>query len=117
MKAKVPITCITANGEEMLADEVATLSVEMGGNGEECDIPFSHLPLSMPILSVRKHVHRGHRCRIQERGGYFRNVVTRKKARFIAKDGVYSIKIRMLGNSKATSHSVPMPSFGRPGTP
>lgn len=111
-KAANPITCITANGEEMIADQVASLHVELDGQG--CDIPFSKLPLTMPIISVRRHIHRGHRCRIQENGGYFRNVATRKKARFIEKDGVYFMRMKVRGS---TDEFPPLTGFTRPGSP
>ena len=112
VKATNPITCITANGEEMIADEVAHLSVELDGQG--CNIPFSKLPLSMPIISVRRHIHRGHRCRIQENGGYFRNTANRKKSRFIEKDGVYFMRLKVTGNCDEPPPSSP---FGRRGAP
>ena len=66
-KATRPISWITANGEKMIADQVAHLNVAL--DGQACDIPFFNLPLSMPIISMRKHIRRGHRCRIQENGG------------------------------------------------
>jgi hypothetical protein len=110
-KAANPITCITANGEEMVADQVAHLHVELDGQG--CDIPFSKLPLTMPIISLRRHIHRGHRCRIQANGGYFRNIVTRKKARFIEKDGVYFMRLKVRGSTD----EFPPLGFARPGTP
>ena len=110
-KASHAITCITASGEEMVADQVARLHVSL--DGQDCDIPFSKLPLSMPIISVRRHIHRGHRCRIQEGGGYFRNVKTRKKSRFIEKDGVYFMRLKVIGSAD----EFPSLSFTRPGTP
>ena len=110
-KAAHTITCITANGEEMIADQVANLRVSL--DGQACDIPFSKLPLSMPIISVRKHIHRGHRCRIQEGGGYFRNTQNRKKSRFIEKDGVYFMRLKVIGSSGES----PSLGFARPGTP
>ena len=87
VKAQRPITAITASGEEMICTEVAHVRVAL--DGQTSDIPFSDLPLDVPMISVRRHVHRGHGCRIREGGGYFRNNLTRKKSRFIEKDGVY----------------------------
>jgi hypothetical protein len=109
-KTTTPITCVTANGEEMIADQVAQLHVSL--DGQSCDIPFSKLPLTVPIISVRKHIHRGHRCRIHETGGYFRNTQTRKKARFIEKDGVYFMRLKVIGN---TTEFPPL-GFARQGT-
>ena len=112
--------CITANGDEMVADKEALCSVEL--DGQPMDIPFKDLPLTMPILSMRRHIHRGHSCRIQHGGGYFRNLVTRKKSRFVEKDGVYFIKMRVNGPSdkltavaKDNSDGIRSAGFTRPG--
>ena len=107
----VPVTesadrtiCITANGEEMVADKEVQCSVEL--DGQVIDIPFKDLPLTMPILSMRRHIHRGHSCRIKHGGGYFRNLISRKKTRFIEKDGVYFIKMKIRGSSNAEAVNV-----------
>ena len=91
------IVCETANGEEMVASKVAY--VRMALDGQECNIPLSDLPLKMPIISVRQHVGpRKHSCRIQQGGGYFRNLATRTKSRFVEREGVYFIRLKVLGN-------------------
>ena len=92
------------------ADEVA-LTVEL--DGEKIDIPFSDLPLTMPILSVRKHVGRNHRCRIKSGGGYFRHNITKKKTRFIEKEGVYFMRMKVVGPSNPDKDDKNM-DFGRP---
>ena len=102
------ITCITANGGEMIVDKMASVRVLV--DGQECTIPFSHLKLDMPILSVRRHIHRGCRCRIREGGGYFRNISTRQKSRFVERERVYFIRMKILGQSDTGKGSL----FGRP---
>lgn len=110
-KADNPIKCVTANGKTMdAADEVA-LTVEL--DGEKIDIPFSDLPLTMPILSVRKHVGRNHRCRIKSGGGYFRHNITKKKTRFIEKEGVYFMRMKVVGPSNPDKDDKNM-DVGRP---
>ena len=72
------------------------LNVKLGGSrGESMDINFSDTPVTVPILSMRKHIHRGCRCRIQNGGGYFRDTKTGRKQRFIEKGGVYFMKMRV----------------------
>ena len=91
------IVCETANGEEMIASKVAYVRVAL--DGQECNIPMSDLPLKMPIISVRQHVGpRKHSCRIQQGGGYFRNLATRAKSRFVEREGVYFIRLKVLSN-------------------
>ena len=111
------IICSTASGEQMLADKEALCSVEL--DGQPADIAFRDLPLTMPILSMRRHIHRGHSCRIRDGGGYFRNLVTRKKTRFVEKDGVYFMKMRIMGPASSVQNSPNSdnrPSgFARPG--
>ena len=68
-------------------------------DAEKIDIPFSDLPLTMPILSVRKHVRRNHRCRIKEGGGYFTHNVTKKRTRFVEKEGVYFMRMKVVSQS------------------
>ena len=95
----------------MVADKVAYLKVKL--DGQETEIPFSNLPLSMPIISVRQHVKsRKHSCRIQEGGGYFRNLKTRAKARFVEKEGVYFVRMQVSGQVPGDRSSL----FGRQGT-
>ena len=92
------INCTTANGGEMVASKVAYVKVQL--DGQECDIPLSDLPLQMPIISARQHVGpRKHSYRIREGGGYFRNLQTRAKSRFIEHEGVYFIRLKVIGNS------------------
>ena len=94
--AAKPIICTTANGDQMVADKVARIRVAL--DGEECEIPFSDLPLEMPIISVRQHVgSRKHSCRIRDGGGYFRHTATKRKSRFIEKEGVYFMRMKILG--------------------
>ena len=113
-------TCITANGEEMVADKEALCSVEL--DGQLVDIPFKDLPLTMPILSMRRHIHRGHSCRISHGGGYFRNLISRRKTRFVEKDGVYFVKMRikgpsstMVASTRDISDGIRSAGFTRPG--
>ena len=113
-EAEHPVTCITANGEEMEVNQVATLKVAL--DGQASDIPFSKLPLTMPIISVRKHCARGHRCRLNENSGYFRNVQTRQKTRFVVKDGVYFVRLHIATDLSKTCEPCqpPEPRFIRP---
>ena len=109
-KAARPIICTTANGQEMVADKVAKLRVAL--DGEECVIPFSDLPLEMPIISVRQHVGpRKHSCRIQSGGGYFRNTQTKVKSRFIEREGVYFMRMKVISQVKDDGQQL----FARPG--
>ena len=98
------IICSTASGEQMLADKEALCSVEL--DGQPVDIAFRDLPLTMPILSMRRRIHRGHSCRIRDGGGYFRNLATRKKTRFVEKDCVYFVRMKIKGPSTIESTSV-----------
>ena len=89
---------------------MAVLKVSL--DGQESSIPFSDLPLEMLIVSVRQHVgSRKHTCRIQDGGGYFRRVVTRKKSRFVEREGVYFMRMKILGPSDKGDEML----FGRPG--
>ena len=109
-KAERPIICTTANGQEMVADKVAKLRVAL--DGEECVIPFSDLPLEMPIISVRQHVgSRKHSCRIRNGGGYFRNTQTKVKSRFIEREGVYFMRMKVISQVKDDGQQ----PFARPG--
>ena len=94
----------------MVADKVAKLRVAL--DGEECVIPFSDLPLEMPIISVRQHVGpRKHSCRIRHGGGYFRNTQTKVKSRFIEREGVYFMRMKVISQVKDDGQQL----FARPG--
>ena len=96
-EAADPVRCTTANGGEMVADRVVPLTVEL--DGQRIDIPFDDLPLTMPILSMRRHIHRGQRCRVDLGGGCFRNKATRKKSRLIENDAVYFMRMKIMGSN------------------
>ena len=102
--------CTTGNGKTMIADKVTKIWVALGG--EECAIPFSDLPLEMPIISIRQHVGPcKHSWRIRHGGGYCRHTQTKVKSRYIEKEGVYFMRMKVLGQVKDDGQS----PFARPG--
>ena len=92
-KGKQIRKCVLADGTPLESDEVVDVRVDI--EGENHMIEFDDLPVECPIISVKKIVHKGNKVVFQEKGGYILNVVTRKKLRFIEKQGVYFIKIRV----------------------
>ena len=94
----------------MIADKVAKPRVAL--DGEECEIPFSDLQLEMPIISVRQYVGpRKHSCRIRNGEGYFRHTQSKVKSRFIEKEGVYSMRMRVQSEVKDDGQQL----FAKPG--
>lgn len=78
---------------------------------------MDHLPLEMPILSVRKIIRKGNYVTFRNGGRYSKNVKTGKRLYFVEWQGVYFIKVQVKAPSpgKASEGFKHMSGFSRPG--
>ena len=86
-------------------------------NGRLADfpIPFNDMKVQLPILSLRNTMKRGHSARLNENGGYLRNLITRTKVPVYEKEGVYYLKVKIRSPDTDTTSSSPDAGFARQG--
>ena len=58
---------------------------------------------------------RGHSARLNENGGYLRNLITRTKVPVYEKEGVYYLKVKIRSPDTDTTSSSPDAGFARQG--
>ena len=63
-------------------------------------MPFEDLPVECPIISVKNMVNNKSVVTLKDGGGYILNTVTKKKLRFVQRNGVYFIKLKILKPSE-----------------
>ena len=105
---KNPMRCVLADGKEIKSKGI--IEVEAAIDDETHMIPFEDLPIGCPIISVKKIVTKKNVVTFRGGGGYILNTVTRENLKFVERNGVYFIKLKILELSeKQTS------GFARPG--
>ena len=87
--------CVLADGSELMVDKEIDLLCKFGEH--ELPITYSQLPVSCPILSVRRIVRRGNRVMFTDDGGYIEHKVTGRRIDFVEREGVYFVKMKILG--------------------
>ena len=92
-EARKRTRCIMANGDELVITK--ELEVLCGLDGQDVPVTFADLPVSCPILSVRRIVRRGNKVVFEDEGGYILEKATGKKMYFIEREGVYFIKMKI----------------------
>ena len=75
-------------------------------DGQRLTIPFKHMKVKCPIVSVRKLVRDGNEVHFEKVGGWIRNMKSGQKIRFFAFQGVYVLKVTI---------DNPKPLFARQG--
>ena len=100
--------CVLADGTEIRSEGVVEVRAEI--EGEEHIIPFDDLPVECPIISVRRIVRKGNIVKFKKDGGYILNASSGRKLRFVERNGVYYIKLKVLEPEEPES-----PVFSRPG--
>ena len=86
--------CVLTDGTEITSKGICEVIALV--EGEEHLIPFEDLPVECPIISVRKVVKKESIVKFKDSGGYIMNIATKKKLRFIERNGVYFIKIQVV---------------------
>ena len=80
-------------------------------------VNFADLPVQCPILSVRRIIRIRNDIVFTEAGGYIQHRTSRRKIDFVDREGVYFIKMKILGGvnpaDDAVSRSTPFAGQGR----
>ena len=79
----------------MICDSEIELKREM--DAHTMNIQFSDLPVSCPILSVRRTVKKGKAIVFNDGGGYILHRQSKRRIEFVEREGVYFIKMKITG--------------------
>ena len=101
---------VVENKGKVIVEAVLT---DVKGHDHEFSIPFNHMKVQLPIMSLRNAVKRKNTAMIDEHGGYLQNRASGAQIPIYEHEGVYYLKI------KVKRPSLPMPPpepvFGRRG--
>ena len=67
-------------------------------DGAKISVPFKHMTVKCPIISVRKLVRDGNEVHFDKSGGWIKNMQNGKKIRFFSFQGMYFLKIKITPN-------------------
>ena len=81
-------------------------------DGSNISVPFKHMKVQCPILSVRRLVRDGNEVHFDKSGGWIKNMQSGKKIRFFSFQGVYFMKVRITPQTSGIAEA----GFGRPAT-
>ena len=95
--AAVRKRCITANGGEMICDGEIELKCEIDGHAMNIKLP--DLPVTCPILSVRRIVNV-----INDGGGCIIHRQSQRRIDFVEREAVYFIKMKTMGAVSRGGH-------------
>ena len=82
-----------ANGGELLVTHELDVVCEL--DGHDVPVTFSDLPVSCPILSVRRIVKRGNRVVFDDDGSYILEKATGRRIEFVERERVYFVRMKM----------------------
>ena len=94
--------CITANGGERICDSEIELKCEMDEHAMK--IKVSDLTVRCPILSARRIVKKGNDIVFNYGAGYILHRHSRRRIDFVEREGVYFIKMKILGGVRRESN-------------
>ena len=80
----------------MVIDKETDIDCEFGNH--KMSIVFADLPVQCPILSVRRIIKKGNGVVFNDAGGFIEHTVTRRRIDFIEREGVYCIKMNIVGS-------------------
>ena len=104
--ASITNAATTAGGHRL--ENLGKFVVNATTNGQDIKIPFNHMKVKLPILSVRQMLNKGGQLSLHEAGGSITNPNAGQTINFIVHEGLWYMKLKVGRPSK------PMP-FGRQG--
>lgn len=102
---------VTNKGKVVIAGTIK----DKKGESYDFPLPFNNMKVQIPILSLRNVMKRGHTARLNDTGGYLRNLSNGSKVPVYEKEGVYYLKVK-IRDAPPTPHAPPPESvFARLG--
>ena len=106
--AGVTNAATTAGGHRL--ENLGKFVVNATSDGQDIKVPFNHMKVKLPILSVRQMLNKGGRLSLHETGGSITNPKIGQTINLIVHEGLWYMKLKV-GRPTA---SLPTP-FGRQG--
>ena len=104
-------TATTAGGHKL--KNLGRCRVEASVDGHAFPVPFQHMKVDVPIISVKKYLNSGYDFHFTEEGGYMRCRLNNQRFNFVATDNAYWVKLNVASPGKAKLQQ----DFHRPGSP
>ena len=103
----------TAGGHRL--ENLGRFNVSADADGQTVRIPFNHMKVKLPILSVRQMMSKGGQLTLTEHGGKITNATTRQSINFVIHDDLWYVKLKV---NKPPTNEGRQPSlpFGRQGS-
>ena len=102
---------VSNNGKVTVAASVK----DRRGETMDFPIPFNNMEVQIPILSLRNTMKRGHTARLNQRGGYIKNLMNGQRAPVYEREGVYYLKVKIRAPPPLPDVSSSEVGFARPG--
>ena len=102
----------TADGHRL--DNLGKFTISASANGQDIKIPFNHMKVKLPILSVRQMLSKGGRLGLTETSGCITNSRTRQRINFIVHDDLWYMKLKVQ-KPPSDNGCKPDTGFGRQG--
>ena len=103
----------TAGGHRL--ENLGRFNVSADADGQTVRIPFNHMKVKLPILSVRQMMSKGGQLTLTEHGGKITNATTHQSINFVIHDDLWYVKLKV---NKPPTNDGRQPSlpFGRQGS-
>ena len=101
----------TAGGHKL--DHLGKFTVDATTDFQDVTIPFNHMKVKLPILSVRQMLGKGSVMTLTEDSGLIQNHRTGHSIRFLIQDGLWYMKLKV--KPPTTNEDTSASPFGRQG--
>ena len=105
----------TAAGGHKLFN-LGKFTVSATSDGQDVRVPFNHMKVKLPILSVREMMSKGSRMTLTESGGIIRNREKNQAIRFIVHDDLWYMKLKVKPPPASDNADLSKSPFGRQGS-
>ena len=103
----------TAGGHKL--EHLGKFSISADTDGQTVRIPFNHMKVKLPILSVRQMMSKGGKLTLTEHGGKISNSGTGQSINFVIHDDLWYVKLKVNRPPASESRQPHLP-FGRQGS-
>ena len=104
----------TAAGEQKLQN-LGKFVVHGNADGQDLRIPFNHMKVKLPILSVRELMTKGCKMTLTENGGVIQNKSKNQQINFIVHNDLWYIKLKVKPPPSSEADKARPSPFGRQG--
>ena len=107
-------TATAAGGQKL--QNLGKFVVHGNADGQDLRIPFNHMKVKLPILSVRELMSKGCKMTLTEHGGVIRNKMKNQQINFVVHDDLWYVKLKVKPPPSSEAAVDLASPFGRQGT-